>query len=167
MIEAARKAGVHDLVVRLPNGYETRIGESGAGLSAGQRQRIALARALYRDPFLVVLDEPNSNLDNEGDRALEGAIVGVRRRGGIVLIVAHRPSVLANVDYLLHMTAGQPPAFGTKPEILKRLADQQAVAKSARSAGGSVGDAIAQLQSSLAAGGAGFAPRLKINRDGQ
>ena len=167
VIDAARKAGVHDLVVRLPNGYETRIGESGAGLSAGQRQRVALARALYRDPFLVVLDEPNSNLDNEGDRALENAIVGVRRRGGIVLIVAHRPSVLANVDYLLHMTAGQSPVFGTKAEIMKRLTDQHAAAKSGWSAGGPVGDAIAQVQAAMANGGAGIVPRLKIIPDGQ
>jgi|LNFM01.1.fsa_nt_gb PrtD family type I secretion system ABC transporter len=180
VIDAARKAGVHDLVVRLPNGYETRIGESGAGLSAGQRQRIALARALYRDPFMVVLDEPNSNLDHDGDRALEGAIVGVRRRGGIVLIVAHRPSVLANVDYLLHMTAGQSPVFGTKAEIMKRLGASRPAPQPPAVTGGPVGEAIAKMQASLAACGlvgkgvagdamdAGVAaPRLKMNSDGQ
>ena len=180
VIDAARKAGVHDLVVRLPNGYVTRIGESGAGLAAGQRQRIALARALYRDPFMVVLDEPNSNLDHDGDRALEGAIVGVRRRGGIVLIVAHRPSVLANVDYLLHMTAGQSPVFGTKAEIMKRLGASRPAPQPPAVTGGPVGEAIAKMQASLAACGlvgkgvagdamdAGVAaPRLKMNSDGQ
>ncbi len=103
IIAAAKAAGVHDMIVRLPEGYETQIGESGAVLSAGQRQRIALARALYRDPFLVVLDEPNSNLDAEGDKALTQAIMSVRARGGIVIVVAHRPSALAGVDQVLAM----------------------------------------------------------------
>jgi ABC-type protease/lipase transport system fused ATPase/permease subunit len=101
VIAAAKAAGAHDLVLSLPQGYETPIGESGSSLSAGQRQRIALARALYGDPFLVVLDEPNSNLDDEGDRALTGAIAGIRQRGGIVVVIAHRPSALAAVDLVL------------------------------------------------------------------
>jgi PrtD family type I secretion system ABC transporter len=121
VIAAAKAAGVHDLIVNLPAGYETEIGEQGAALSAGQQQRIALARALYGDPFLVVLDEPNSNLDAEGEEALTRAILGVRARGGIVIVVAHRPSALAAVDHLLAMVRGTQQAFGPKEEILPRL----------------------------------------------
>lgn len=112
MIAAARVVGVHDLIVRLPAGYETPIGEQGSSLSAGQAQRIALARAFYRDPFLVVLDEPNSNLDAEGEEALTRAIQSVRDRNGIVVVVAHRPSAIAAVDRLLMMNQGKVQAVG-------------------------------------------------------
>ncbi|VIO72623.1 Type I secretion system ATP-binding protein PrsD [Bradyrhizobium ivorense] len=122
MIAAARAAGVHEMVLRLPKGYDTPIGEAGTALSAGQRQRIALARALYRDPFLVVLDEPNSNLDAEGDQALTQAIESVRARGGIVIVVAHRTSALAAVDQLLVMGEGRVQAFGPKHALLARMA---------------------------------------------
>jgi ATP-binding cassette subfamily C protein PrsD len=121
VIAAATAAGVHDLIVSLPNGYDTQVGESGASLSAGQAQRVALARALYGDPFLVVLDEPNSNLDAEGDEALSHAIMGVRARGGIVVVVAHRPSAIACVDLLLMMTQGRVQAFGPKDEVLSKV----------------------------------------------
>jgi len=121
VLAAAQAAGVHDLIVNLPEGYETHIGENGSALSAGQAQRIALARALYRDPFLVVLDEPNSNLDAEGDEALTQAILGVRARGGIVIVVAHRPSAIAGVDYILVMAKGRQQQFGPKEEVLNRV----------------------------------------------
>jgi ATP-binding cassette subfamily C protein PrsD len=121
IIAAATAAGVHDLIVGLPNGYETQVGESGTALSAGQAQRVALARALYGDPFLVVLDEPNSNLDAEGDEALSRAITSVRSRGGIVVVVAHRPSAIAGVDLLLMMTQGRIQAFGPKDEVLSKV----------------------------------------------
>ena len=120
VIAAAKAAGVHDLIVNLPAGYETELGERGTALSAGQQQRIALARALYGDPFLVVLDEPNSNLDAEGEDALTKAILGVRARGGIVIIVAHRPSALAAVDHVLAMVGGTQQAFGPKDQLLAR-----------------------------------------------
>ncbi len=121
VIAAAQAAGAHDMVLRLPEGYDTRIGEGGAGLSAGQRQRVGLARALYGDPFLVVLDEPNANLDAEGENALTQAILGVRRRGGICVVIAHRPSALAGVDMVLMMNEGRAQAFGPKDEVLKRV----------------------------------------------
>ena len=121
VIDAAKQAGVHDMIVRLSNGYETRIGEGGTALSGGQRQRVALARALYRDPFLVVLDEPNSNLDREGDEALEAAILSVRRRDGIVILIAHRPTALGGVDHILLMQSGQPPTFGSKEEMYRKM----------------------------------------------
>jgi ATP-binding cassette subfamily C protein PrsD len=121
IIAAAKSAGVHELVVRLPEGYDTRIGESGAVLSAGQRQRIALARALYGDPFLVVLDEPNSNLDNEGEEALTAAILGVRSRGGIIIVIAHRASALTAIDQVLVLNQGRQQAFGPRDEVLRNV----------------------------------------------
>lgn len=121
VIAAARAAGAHDLIVGFRDGYETQIGELGEAVSAGQRQRIALARALYRDPFLVVLDEPNSNLDAEGEQALFQAIVSVRQRGGIVVLVAHRPSALGTVDFILAMSQGRVQAFGLKEDVLNKL----------------------------------------------
>jgi ATP-binding cassette subfamily C protein len=121
VIAAASSAGVHELIVRLKDGYGTRVGEQGVELSAGQRQRIALARALYRDPFLVLLDEPNSNLDAEGEASLSEALKRVRRRGGVVIVVAHRPSALANLDLVLVMNGGRMHAFGRKNEILAKL----------------------------------------------
>lgn len=121
IVAAAQSSGVHELILRLPEGYDTRIGDSGIGLSAGQRQRVGLARALYGDPFLVVLDEPNSNLDHEGENALTQAIMRVRERGGICVVVAHRPSVLTALDTVMLMTEGRAQAFGPKDEVLKRV----------------------------------------------
>ena len=124
VIAAAKAAGVHDLIVQLPGGYDLQIGEDGQHLSAGQRQRIALARALYRDPFLVVLDEPNSNLDPEGETALARAVAGVKARGGIVLLVAHRREILAVVDLLLDMRGGTMQAFGPRDAVMAKLVAQ-------------------------------------------
>ncbi len=121
IIAAAKAAGVHELITSLSEGYETQIGEQGTALSAGQAQRIALARALYRDPFLVVLDEPNSNLDSDGDEALTKAVLSVRARGGVIIVIAHRPSAIAGVDLLLVMRDGRQQTFGPKDQILAKL----------------------------------------------
>jgi ATP-binding cassette subfamily C protein len=119
VLKAASDAGVHDMIVNLPEGYNTRLGEGGASMSGGHRQRIALARALYGEPFLIVLDEPNSNLDTMGDAALTEAIRICRQRGAIVVVVAHRPSALAGLDQVLLLADGQPKAFGPKDDILR------------------------------------------------
>ncbi len=123
IIEAAQNAGVHEMIIRLENGYQTELGANGTALSAGQRQRIALARALYRNPFLVVLDEPNSNLDAEGDAALTKAIEGVRARKGIAIVVAHRSSALIAADLVGIIQHGKLVAFGPKDEIIQAAAE--------------------------------------------
>lgn len=124
VLAAADAAGVHELILSLPDGYSTRLGEGGMALSAGQRQRIGLARALYGDPFLVVLDEPSSNLDAEGEQALTRAVLGVRRRGGIVIVVAHRPKVIEGVDQLLAVSRGRTICLGGRDEVLEQVLEK-------------------------------------------
>lgn len=126
IIAAAREAGVHDMIVRMREGYDTQVGDHGSVLSAGQAQRVALARALYGNPFLVVLDEPNSNLDTEGDEALTRAIQSVRARGGIVIVVAHRPVGIEAVDMVLFMRDGRVQAFGPKEQVLSQVLQRPA-----------------------------------------
>lgn len=121
IISAARLAGINEMIVRLPEGYATRIGEGGMRLSAGQRQRLGLARALYGEPFLVVLDEPNSNLDEQGERALSRAITSVRDRGGIIFVVAHRRSALTNLNKALALANGVVQAFGNRDDVLRSI----------------------------------------------
>jgi len=121
VVEAAQRADLHDFILHLPQGYETKLQESGSRLSAGQRQRVALARALYGDPVLLVLDEPNSNLDADGEAALDKAIRGVLSRGSSVVLIAHRPSSLNAVTHLLVLANGQVQAYGPRDEVLTKL----------------------------------------------
>jgi ATP-binding cassette subfamily C protein len=121
IIAAAKEAGVHDMIVKMRDGYNTQVGEQGTALSAGQAQRVALARALYDDPFLIVLDEPNSNLDSEGDEALTRAVRAARERGAIVVVVAHRPVGIEGVDQILVLKDGRMQAFGPKETVLAQV----------------------------------------------
>jgi ATP-binding cassette subfamily C protein len=121
IIGAAKEAGVHDMIIKMRDGYNTQVGEQGAALSAGQAQRVALARALYGNPFLIVLDEPNSNLDTEGDEALTWAVRAARERGAIVVVVAHRPIGIEGVDQILVLKDGRMQAFGAKEQVLAQV----------------------------------------------
>jgi ATP-binding cassette, subfamily C, type I secretion system permease/ATPase len=121
IIAAAKEAGVHEMIIKMREGYDTQVGEQGAALSAGQAQRIALARALYGNPFLIVLDEPNSNLDSEGDEALTRAVRSARERGAVVVVVAHRPIGIEGVDQILVLKEGRMQAFGPKETVLSQV----------------------------------------------
>ncbi|MGC8203036.1 type I secretion system permease/ATPase [Aliiroseovarius sp. PTFE2010] len=119
VVEAAKKAAAHEMILKLPKGYDTRVTSAGGRLSGGQVQRIGLARALYGDPVIVVLDEPNSNLDNEGSQALNAAIRQLKTEGKAVLIMAHRPAAIQECDTLLVLEGGARRAFGPRDEVLK------------------------------------------------
>jgi PrtD family type I secretion system ABC transporter len=121
ILRAAKIAGVHDIILRLPQGYSTRIGQGGMSLSAGQRQRIGLARAVFGDPFLVVLDEPNANLDAEGENALSRAIVTLRQNNSIVIVISHRPNAIATLNMAMVLYEGKSIAFGQCEEIFARV----------------------------------------------
>ena len=127
IIAAAKEAGVHEMIIKMRDGYNTQVGEQGKALSAGQAQRVALARALYGDPFLIVLDEPNSNLDTEGDEALTRAVRATRERGAIVVVVAHRPIGIEGVDQILVLRDGRMQAFGPKETVLAQVLQPRVV----------------------------------------
>ncbi|MBC3806267.1 type I secretion system permease/ATPase [Undibacterium seohonense] len=125
VIMAAKRAGVHDLILHFPKGYDTLLGDGGAGLSGGQKQRIGLARAMYDDPSMLVLDEPNSNLDDVGEQALVAALNDLRQRGKTIILVTHRQSVLGITNKLLLLRDGVAQAFGPRDQVLQALAQAQ------------------------------------------
>lgn len=125
VIAAATMAGAHDMILRLPKGYDSEIGEGGGLLSVGQRQRVGLARALFGRPELVILDEPNANLDAEGERALLQALLALKQGGATVLLITHKPSITGSMDKVLVLANGQVSMFGARHEVLERLAQQQ------------------------------------------
>ncbi len=134
VIAAAKRANAHDMILQLPKGYDTPIGEAGARLSPGQRQRIALARAMYGDVRLVVLDEPNASLDAEGEIALAHALSSLRAEGVTSIVVTHRPSLVAHVDKILILEAGQVKQFGPAGEVMKAMQKQSQAAVAERDA---------------------------------
>lgn len=138
IVEAAKAAAAHQMILDLPQGYDTVVAQSGGRLSGGQIQRIGLARALYTDPVLFVLDEPNSNLDNQGSEALNTAIREMKKRGGTVIIMAHRPAAIAECELLLVLDQGGRRAFGPRDEVLKSMVKNAEQIKSAQGAGGGV-----------------------------
>ncbi|HSG22442.1 MAG TPA: ATP-binding cassette domain-containing protein, partial [Azonexus sp.] len=121
-VRAARRAGVHDMILRFPKGYDTPIGPGGGFLSGGQRQRIALARAMYGNPVLVVLDEPNSNLDDAGEQALVRAVLDLKAQGTTVIVVTHRTNIVGVVDKLMVLHEGALKLFGPRNEVMAALA---------------------------------------------
>jgi ATP-binding cassette subfamily C exporter for protease/lipase len=142
VVTAAKRAGVHDMILHLPNGYDTQLGDGGGGLSGGQKQRLGLARAMYGDPALIVLDEPNSNLDELGEMALVNAVLDLRQRGKTIVLITHRPSALGATSKLLVMRDGSVQLFGPTKDVLatineanqKALAQQQAAQQAAQRA---------------------------------
>jgi ATP-binding cassette subfamily C exporter for protease/lipase/ATP-binding cassette subfamily C protein EexD len=124
VVAAAMRAGVHELILALPDGYDTEVGQHGILLSPGQRQRIALARALYGDPRLVVLDEPNANLDGAGEAALALAVARLRSDGVTSVIITHRPSLIAHVDRILVLEGGRIQQFGPAAQIIQSIRRQ-------------------------------------------
>lgn len=130
VVEAAKKAGAHEMIVELPDGYDTRVTSGGGRLSGGQMQRVGLARAMYNDPVILILDEPNSNLDNEGSQALNMAIRQMKSEGKSVLIMAHRPAAIQECEMLLMMDQGMVAAFGPKEEVLRKtVANHEQISK--------------------------------------
>ncbi|WMW81085.1 type I secretion system permease/ATPase [Undibacterium cyanobacteriorum] len=129
VIQAAKRAGVHDMILHFPEGYDTRLGDGGGGLSGGQKQRIGLARAMYDDPSLLVLDEPNSNLDDVGEQALLAAVNDLRQRGKTIVLITHRPTTLSATTKLLLLRDGAAQAFGPTNEVLAALQQAQAQAQ--------------------------------------
>ncbi|MEC4722929.1 type I secretion system permease/ATPase [Noviherbaspirillum sp. CPCC 100848] len=150
VIEAAKRAGVHDMILHFPKGYDTILGDGGAGLSGGQKQRIGLARAMYDDPSLIVLDEPNSNLDDVGEQALVNAVMDLRRRGKTIVLITHRTSIIGVTNKLLLLREGVAQMFGPTNDVLAALQQQAQQAQQAQLAQQQAAQQAAQ-QAQLAA----------------
>jgi ATP-binding cassette subfamily C exporter for protease/lipase len=154
VVLAAKRAGVHDMILHLPDGYDTQLGDGGGGLSGGQKQRLGLARAMYGDPSLIVLDEPNSNLDEMGEQALVNAVMDLRQHGKTIVLITHRTSAIGATTKLLLMRDGTVQAFGPTKDVLaalneanqKALAQQQAAQQAAQRAQGAPQDASATTE---------------------
>jgi ATP-binding cassette subfamily C protein/ATP-binding cassette subfamily C exporter for protease/lipase/ATP-binding cassette subfamily C protein EexD len=135
IIAAAKLAHAHDMILHLPEGYDTVIGDGSIGLSGGQRQRIGLARAVFGDPTLIVLDEPNANLDQAGESALAGAIAELKRRGAAIVMVGHRPSTLSEATKILLLKEGRVQLFGPRDEVLAKLREKPGARRTERHGG--------------------------------
>jgi ATP-binding cassette subfamily C exporter for protease/lipase len=161
VVLAAKRAGVHEMILQFPEGYDTKLGDGGAGLSGGQKQRIGLARAMYGDPALLVLDEPNSNLDEIGEQALLNAVMDLRQRGKTIVMITHRPNVINVTTKLLLMRDGTVNMFGPTPQVMNALqeagkkameAQAQAQAAAQRAAQAAHGQAHAQAAATTGEG---------------
>lgn len=150
VVLAAKRAGVHDMILHMPDGYDTRLGDGGAGLSGGQKQRIGLARAMYGDPSLIVLDEPNSNLDDIGEQALVQAILDLRQRGKTIVMITHRTTVLGATTKLLLLRDGTPQAFGPTNEVMAALQEANKKAMLAQQQAAAAQQQAAQHQQAAA-----------------
>lgn len=154
VVLAAQRAGVHEMILRMPQGYDTPLGDGGAGLSGGQKQRIGLARAMYDDPSLIVLDEPNSNLDEVGEKCLVAAIEDLRRRGKTIVMITHRSSVLAATNKILLLMEGSPRLFGPSAEVMAELMKLNQQPPAAHQEPAPVGNEAVPAKSRLAQGSA-------------
>ena len=155
VVEAATKAGVHEMILKLPEGYDTKIGPGGASLSGGQRQRIGLARALYNNPVFIVLDEPNSNLDDVGEAALVEAIKTLRAGGTTVVIITHRTNVLQATNKLALINNGVLELYGNTNDVLNAIAQKQQAA---------AGQAQAQAQAQRPAAAQSVVPKINLSK---
>ncbi|MCE7915499.1 MAG: type I secretion system permease/ATPase [Nitrosomonas sp. PRO4] len=160
VILAAKRAGVHDMILNMPEGYDTPLGDGGAGLSGGQKQRLGLARTMYDDPSLIVLDEPNSNLDDVGEQALLAALIDLKKRGKTIVLVTHRTSIISVTTKLLLLQDGMAKMFGPTNQIIERLTKQQQQAQKTLQSQQGANNQTAQGQAGQSASATGSENKL-------